>query len=176
MSREGVYDVLASRFGTGPSPCPQRRAEAKLKQHDRALGKVTKLKNEAHQVFRRAKRLEAGAPTVQSLATKFLSLVRDHSRLKKASSRRFLHTEAKIARQQCRQNFWRYAKGLLDKGSAPQVVSPSCSASDAHSYFTEAYQSTPHHFQTPHWMPDHLHQSLTQQWRYHQSQRWSWLR
>ena len=37
---EGVYDVLASRFGTGPSPCTQRRAEAKLKQHNRALEKL----------------------------------------------------------------------------------------------------------------------------------------
>ena len=68
---EGVYDVLASRFGTGPSPRPQRRAEAKLKQHNRALGKVTKLKNEAHQAFRQVKRLEAGALTVQSLAANF---------------------------------------------------------------------------------------------------------
>ena len=67
---EGVYDVLASRFRTGSSPRPQRRAEAKLKQHNRALGKVTKLKNEACQAFCRAKRLEAGAPTVQSLAAK----------------------------------------------------------------------------------------------------------
>ena len=90
---------------------------------------------------------------VQPLAANFLSLVRDHSWLKKASSRRLLHNEAKIAGQQCLQDFWRCAKGLLDKGSAPQVVSPSCSASDAHSYFTVAYKSTSHYFQIPDWIP-----------------------
>ena len=33
----GVYDTIASYFGTRPGPRPQRRAEARYKQHNRAL-------------------------------------------------------------------------------------------------------------------------------------------
>ena len=52
----GVYDVLVSRFGTHPPPQSQRKAAVKQKQHDRALKRVTRLKNEAQQALRHAKR------------------------------------------------------------------------------------------------------------------------
>ena len=48
-----------------------------------------------------------------------------------------------VVENACRQNIWRYTKWLLDKDSAPQVVSPTFFASDAYSFFTEAYQSIP---------------------------------
>ena len=55
-----VYEVLATRFGTRSPPRSQRRRESKLKQHDRALKEVTKLKNSARQALRRAKRRVRG--------------------------------------------------------------------------------------------------------------------
>ena len=89
--------------------------------------------------------------TIQALSGKFLSLLRDHSRVKQESSRRLQHKEASIAREECHRNFWRYAKDLLD-GSATSQTTPKFSASDAHSYFSEVYKSNPHHFETPSWM------------------------
>ena len=86
--------------------------------------------------------------TVQSLSGKFLSLLRDHSRLKRESSRR---CQASVTREDCHRNFWRYTKGLLD-GNTTSQTSPNFSASAAHSYFSEVYECSPHHFETPSWM------------------------
>ena len=65
----GVYVVLASRFGTRPLSRSHKQVQSRLKHHDRALKKVTKLKNEARQALRRAKREGESAPITQSLAT-----------------------------------------------------------------------------------------------------------
>ena len=86
--------------------------------------------------------------TVQSLSGKFLSLLRDHSSLKRESSRR---CQASVTREDCHRNFWRYTKGLLD-GNTTSQTSPNISASAAHSYFSEVYECSPHHFETPSWM------------------------
>ena len=52
---KGTYEVLASRVGTRPPPCPQRRRKS-LRQYDGVLKKVTQLKNQACQALRKAKR------------------------------------------------------------------------------------------------------------------------
>ena len=62
----------------------QRRMQQKIKQHDRAFKEVTKQKNAAKQALRSVKKEGAGAERVQALVGEFLSLLRDHSRLKKA--------------------------------------------------------------------------------------------
>ena len=116
----GVYDVLASRFGTLLRP--RKQMQSRPRQHDRALKKVTQLKNKARQALRRAKRQGESSPAVQSLAANFLTLLRDHSRLKRESSRRLHHKEAKVAREECHRDFWRYAKGLLDENSTSQTT------------------------------------------------------
>ena len=89
---------------------------------------------------------------IQSLAANFLSLLHKHSRLSRDSSHRLQHKEAAVAREECHRNFWQFAKELLDGDSTVQT-SPKFSDSTAHSYFSEIYQSVPHHFQTPSWMP-----------------------
>ena len=113
---------------------------------------MTRLKNAARQALRRAGRQGEDESTIQSLTGKFLSLLREHSRLKRESSRRLKHKEASIAREECHRNFWRYAKDLLD-GSSTSRVTPVFSASEASFFFTNVYKSSPHHFETPSWLP-----------------------
>ena len=98
---ERTYELLAAQFGTYPPSRAQRRLQANLKRHDCALKEVTKSKNAARQALRRARRGGENDSVVRSLVAKFLSLVRTHSRLKKASSRKLQHAEAKIAREKC---------------------------------------------------------------------------
>ena len=148
----GVYDIIAARFGTRASSGCRKQVHSKLRQHDRALKEVTQQKNRARQAFRKAKRDGANSSDIQSLAANFLSLLRQHSRLKRDSSNRLQHKEARLAREECHRNFWKFARGILDGGGTSQI-SPSFSASTAHSYFSEVYQSAPHQFQTPPWMP-----------------------
>ena len=47
---------------------------------------------------------------ILSLSGKFLSFLRDHSPLRCESGQRLLCKEAEFAREECHQNFWRYAK------------------------------------------------------------------
>ena len=149
---DGIYNTLSSRFGVQPSHQSKNHSQPNRKQHDRALKRATRLKNEARKALREARRQGESESVILSLSGKFLSLLRDHSRLRCESARRLQSREAKFAREECHQNFWRYAKGLLD-GSATSLISPDFSASTAHAYFTEVYKSSPHHFETPSWMP-----------------------
>ena len=89
---------------------------------------------------------------MKSLAANFLSLVRTHSQLKKASARRLHCNEVKASREECHNNFWSYAKGLLDSQSTCKIV-PTFTASSAQSYFSDVYKSSAHQFETPSWMP-----------------------
>ena len=117
------------------------------------LKEVTKLKNSARQALRRAKREGQGnLETVKSLAANFLSLVRTHSQLKKASARRLHCNEVKASREECHNNFWSYAKGLLDSQSTCKIA-PTFTASSAQSYFSDVYKSSAHQFEIPSWMP-----------------------
>ena len=143
----GIYDILAGRYGTRNPPRPKKRP----RQHDRTLKRVTRLKNEARQALRRARRQGESVSTIQSLSGNFLSLLREHSHLKRKSSRRLQDKEASIAREECHRNFWRYAKCLLD-GDTTSQSTPKFSASAAHSFFSEVYMSNPHQFETPSWM------------------------
>ena len=144
----GVYNILSACFGTRAPPTMQEPAHSKIRQHNRVLKEVTRLKNEARRAFRRAKREGASDDIIQSLAANFLSLLRQHSRLSRESSTRLKHKEAGVAREESHRNFWRFAKNLLDEGSTSQI-SPAFSASTAHSFFSEVYDSTLHQFVSP---------------------------
>ena len=114
----GVYDVLSSHFGTRPLVQSQRKAEVRFRQHDRALKRVTRLKNEARQTLRQAKRKGESGTVLSSLAAKFLSLLRTHSRLKRKSQKRYSQNEVKSVRQRCYLDFWKYAKELFEEDSS----------------------------------------------------------
>ena len=82
-----TYSILSSQFGTRPPPKAQKRLQDKVKQHDRALKRVTALKNSAKQALRRARRNNCGAEGVGARAGEFMSSLREHSSLKRASAR-----------------------------------------------------------------------------------------
>ena len=145
----GIYNILSSRFGTRAPPWPQKPS---IRQHDRVLKEVTRLKNQARSVLRKAKREGASDDVTQPLAANFLSLLRRHSQLCRDSSIRLREKEAKVAREECSRNFWKFAKNLLGKGCTAQT-SPAFTASTAHSFFSEVYQSSPRLFSSPSWMP-----------------------
>ena len=145
----GIYNILSYCFGTRAPPWPQKPS---IRQHDRALKEVTRLKNQARSALRKAKREGASDDVIQSLAANFLSLLRWHSQLCRDSSIRLREKEAKVAREECSRNFWKFAKNLLGKGCTAQT-SPAFTASTAHSFFSEVYQSSPHLFSSPSWMP-----------------------
>ena len=148
-----VYDVMADRFETRSAPCTRRQqSQPRVKQHDRALKKVTQLKNEARQALHKAKRQGDSTSSIHTLAANFLSLLRTHSHLKRKSSQRLRHQEAKVVREDCHRDFWGFAKRLLGEGATTQTT-PTFSASSAHSFFSEVYNSSPHHFTVPPWMP-----------------------
>ena len=142
----GIYNILSYRFGTRAPPRPQKPS---IRQHDRALKEVTRLKNKARRALRKAKREGASDDVIQPLAANFLSLLRRHSRLCRESSSRLRHKEAKDAREECNRNF---AKNLLGKGCTAQTP-PAFTASAAHSFFSDVYQSSTHQFSSPSWMP-----------------------
>ena len=124
----------------------------KVRQHDRALKEVTRLKIEARRALRKAKRDGEDDSVIQSLAANFLSILRRHSRLIRASSLRLKDLKARAVREECNRNFWQFAKNLLDDRSSSRS-SPSFSASTAHSFFSNIYDSSPHEFQRPSWLP-----------------------
>ena len=149
---DGIYNILSSRFWVQANHQSKDHSQPKQKQHDRALKRATRLKNEARKALRKARMQDESESVILSLSVKFLSLLRDHSRLRCESAQGLHSKEAKFARGKCHQNFWRYAKGLLD-GSATSQITPDFSASTAHAYFTEVYKSSPYQFETPSWMP-----------------------
>jgi len=77
---KGIYDVLANRFGTQPSPGPQGQQQRRIKQHDRAFKKVTQLKNQAQQALHKAKRQGESATIIKSLTASLVDSKRSHRR------------------------------------------------------------------------------------------------
>ena len=136
----GIYSIISYRFGIRAPPQPQKPS---IRQHDRALKEVTQLKNKARRALRKAKREGTSDDVIQPLAANFLSLLRRHSQLCRESSSRLRHKEAKVAREECNRHFWRFAKNLLGKGCM------AFTASTAHSFFSDVYQSTTHQFSSP---------------------------
>lgn len=142
---------MSDRVGVRPSRQTKHHSSHRLRQHDRALKKATNLKNEARKELRKAKRQGKNTTEIISLSGRFLTLLRNHSHLKRESTRRLQDKEARFAREECHRNFWGYAKSLLD-GSASSTISPVFSAAEAHDYFSRIYESSSHCFETPTWM------------------------
>ena len=149
---DNIHIIMSSRFGVKPSLRSKSHSQSSQKQHDRALKKATQLKNEARRALQKAKRQGGSDSEIMALSGRFLSLLRDHSRLKRASARRLQTREATKVRQECHRNFWRFARDLLDD-SATSQISPDFSADSAYKFFTEVYNSSDHQFVRPCWMP-----------------------
>ena len=140
---EGIYSYFASTYGT--KTAATRRAK-KRPPHRRALKEVERQKD-AKRELRLARKIGSPAEVVHSLATHFISLVREHSKLKKSSNARLLTREVKAARERCHRNFRQCAREILDGG-----LEPSFGDEAATSFFSEVYHSDPRNFVQPEWM------------------------
>ena len=121
-------------------------------KHDRALKKVTELKKRAKKEFREAKRKGFPQEEIRSIARNFFDLVCQQNKLKKQSKQTAQRNSAKRERQRCHKNFWKFAREVLDDNQASRIP-PQFSGEQAHEYFSSTYQSSPHEYQTPPWMP-----------------------
>ena len=79
---DGIYSYFANTCGIRVSLHESIHPREK---HERALKKVTELRNKARKEFRQAKRDGRLREDVQTLAKNFFDLVRQHSKLKRRS-------------------------------------------------------------------------------------------
>ena len=151
-----IYNYFEERCVTKSSmkkPTKTNRYQQRQKKHERALKKVTELKNKAKQEFQQARHEGKSQKNIESLARNFFDLVHEQSKLKKQSRDRSEQMNAKKARQQCHNlHFWRFTKDLLDNNQASHTE-PEFSEEQARNFFTTAYNSQPHVFEQPEWMP-----------------------
>ena len=101
--------------------------------------------------MRLARKSGSPAEVVHSIATHFISLVREHSKLKKASNARLLTREVEATRKRCHRDFRQCAREILDGGLGK--VEPSFGDEAATSFFSGVYHSDPRNFVQPEWMP-----------------------
>ena len=148
---ELTYSLLRERFGCRPLPRAGKRHQGQERQHNRALKKVTILKNEARLALRQAKRSNREKEEIRSHCGKFLSLLRDHSQLKRTSDCKGKELEAKEVRKQCHENFWHFTRELLDCDAVSNIP-PAFSAQTAQKFFSEQFSSQPHEFSQPAWV------------------------
>jgi len=128
------------------------REDMKPQKHDRALKKVTELKNKARREFRQAKRQGSAKEEIQSLARNFFDLVWQQSALKKRSKQDSETRSAKAAREHYYKHFWKFTRELLDDNAASKVT-PEFSKEETFRFFSDTYSSTPKEFEKPDWMP-----------------------
>ena len=145
------YSLLRGRFGSRPPPRAGKRRRGQMRLHNRALKKVTALKNVARQSFREAKK-KGSDEEIWSRCGVFLTLLREHSRLKRASGHKEKELEATEARKCCHQDFWSFSKQLFD-GSSSSNISLGFSALTAQEFFKEQFSSQALDFAQPDWMP-----------------------
>ena len=105
----------------------------------------------ARQSFREAKK-KGSDEEIRSRCGEFLTLLREHSRLKRASGHKEKLLEATEARKCCHQDFWRFSKQLFD-GSSSSNISPGFSALTTQEFFKEQFSSQALDFAQPDWMP-----------------------
>ena len=75
---DGIYNYFATQYGVRQivhRPSRKQKKDMKRQKHDRALKRVTELKNRARREFRQAKRQGSTREEIQSLARSFFDLV-----------------------------------------------------------------------------------------------------
>jgi len=95
---DGIYSYMATTYGTRKYPNRKWKRGSPAK-HERALRKVTELRNKAREDFRRAKREGRLQEDIQSFARNFFDLVRQHSKVKRRAEKLRGLDSAKKARQ-----------------------------------------------------------------------------
>ena len=144
---EGIYSYFVVTHGTKSTTS---RKMKKRPLHKRSLKEVEKQKKAAKKELRLARRSGSPAEVVDSLATKFISLVCTHSRLKKVLNARLLSRDVKAAREKCHRDFRQFAREVLDSGSSQ--CHPSFGSEAATTFFSGVYHSQPKGFIQPEWI------------------------
>ena len=148
MSSVLCESYFASRYGI--RTITTRRMKARP-PHNRALKEVEKKKKEAKRDLRLARKRGSSADVVQSPAHHFITLVRAHSKLKKASNTRSMTRDVKTARERCHKDFRRCAREVLDGGLGQEA--PTFGEEAATAFLVEVYHCDPRNFAQPEWMP-----------------------
>ena len=147
---EGIYSFFAEKYGTYDLQkwsCSSKHK--RRKQHKRGLSSVTEELRKARSEFRNSVRTEFRN---SSIAANFFRLIRLQSSLRKKAKHASGQRSAMKMRQECYKNFWKFAQSLLDDESASRTE-PAFTSTQAHAYFTSTYQSSPHEYLKPDWMP-----------------------
>ena len=102
------------------------------------LSELLPLKTQPDKLLRE----NASEEHIHSCAGQFLSLLREHSQLKRQAEGRLKETEARMGRKECHNHFWRFAKSLLDSDKASSI-SPAFSPLETHNFFTDQCSAQP---------------------------------
>ena len=109
---DGIFSYFSSVCGYRAVRVVKKK---KRPPHNGNLKEIKRKKKEAKIALRRARKEGVAPGAIGALAKHFFSLVRSHSKLKRASEVQSASSNAKKARQQCHQHFQKYAKQILDE-------------------------------------------------------------
>ena len=148
---EGIYHLLAERCSLFS---PQaRKTGSQHGAHNRALKRLRKRKRELKKEFREAKKRNAPKEIIAELAKQYHDGVRMHSKSTHEKRQRDEKKKASTIRLECTRNFWKFSSRLLEEENDVNNVQPTCSAEEAHAFFSAEYASSNHTFSRPEWMP-----------------------
>ena len=140
-----LYSVLHREFGSR-----SLSHHHKKKRHDRQFRRFRLLKNDARRAFRSAKRNNEPASVISALSHTFHSLIKQHSRARKASLKAHKQQDATAA---IKRDFWRYTNQLLQESS--ESIKPRFTSTKAFDYFQGVYAAKrKEDFHQPSWLPN----------------------
>ena len=144
----GIYHLLSDLS-------PPQRTQTKRRHNppSRELKSVTEKKKQLKKAFKDAKRANASKEVIAELAKEYHHCVRLHSKLVNVRRKRVEQQNVKATRNDFVRNFWKFSSRLLDKSVDSSETQPSCSAEEAHSYFSNEYSAQQHTFSQPSWLP-----------------------
>ena len=145
---------MAERFGTLPGRRKDDPATSNQhRPHNREIKRLRK-KLAAARALRAAQRERKDQRELSRLGRACHRAVRAlHNALRKRR-KGLASSQAARARMDCSHSFWKFASRVLDEDDCGPPVSPSFNATCAEEHFKKVYQSQPHQFSCPAWLPD----------------------
>ena len=130
----GIYHFLSNLTPSQPT-----KQKSQHKPHNRQLKGVTERKKQLKKDLREANRMNAPKDAIADLAKQYHQCVRLHSKLTNVKRKSDERKNASAIRRECARNFWKFSNTLLGETTEASDIQPTCSADDAHSYFSEEY-------------------------------------
>ena len=149
-----MYATLVERFGTKPRRNNDRPPPAnKHCPHNCELKRLRKQKIAAQRLLRQAHRERRGQEELRQLGLQCHKAVQAFNKALHQKSKAIQSSHAARARKECAGSFWIFASRVLDEGDAGPPVSPAFDAELAEQHFKEVYDSKPHLYTHPTWLP-----------------------